>query len=386
MRKQSGSTRRSIGPKRISSENAPRSSYGTGGRRSDHHAVEELIMVDERANEDRKLGSIGCEHFGKCPGCSVNDRVGEVETAKSAQLYFSSSAVKKHRTLGVLDDDDQSDDFFKIVVPSPLSHWRTQAKLAVSPKSSWGRDGCTFGLYERGTHNVMPIPNCAVHHPSINRAVEALTEATTNVGTAAYNEDTGEGGLRYVQLQVERSTGKICLTLVWNAEDLKGCQPGLTLLIKELKRSDPQLWHSIWCHSNDNIGNAIFARGSQRWHPMDGPEFTREPIPGTKLEEREGLLYFSPKVFRQGNMDGFDAIAQHVARAVPPGSKVCELYAGIGILGLTTLAYHAKQRPLQWLRCSDENPENPRLFQRTVNTMSVLHVCIHFIACAFLLV
>jgi len=233
----------------------------------------------------------------------------------------------------------------------------------------------------------MPIPNCKVHHPSINYAVELLTKATEKVGTVPFNEQTGEGSLRYVQLQVERLSGKICLTLIWNAENLKQCQPGLSRLIKELKRLDSKLFHSIWCHTNNSLGNSIIARGERRWHPMDGPEFVREQIPGTDLNRREGLLYFNPMAFRQGNMDGFDAIAQHVAREVPPGSKVCELYGGVGVLGLSALMHHGRhhnrnddrwgeedgkavqQTPLKWLHCSDENPANPRCFGRSINSM-----------------
>ncbi len=243
------------------------------------------IVIPRKINADRLSGSLDCEHFGKCPGCVVDSRVADTEIVKSARRYFSSPFVRKHRfhinvrgeagdrygeNHGSQYDSEESvndDGFYRVVVPSQLTQWRTQAKLAVAPKSSWGRDGCIFGLYERGTHDVMPIPHCVVHHPSINRAIEALTRATERVGTAAYNEKTGEGGLRYVQCQVERSTGKICLTLVWNAEKLKDTQPALSRLVKEAKKIEPRLFHSIWCHCNDSAGNAIFARGPSRWHP-----------------------------------------------------------------------------------------------------------------------
>jgi len=97
----------------------------------------------------------------------------------------------------------------------------------------------------------------------------------------------------------------------------------------------------------------------------------REVIPGTNVEDRQGLLHF---------MDGFDEIAMHVARIMDGGSKVCELYAGVGLLGLTSLSYWSNvdkaqggsgsgDKSLGWLRCSDENPNNPRCFKRTVNTM-----------------
>jgi len=211
-----------------------------------------------------------------------------------------------------------------------------------------------------------------VHHPSINRAIDVLTRATVTVNTPSWREDTGGDGLRYVQLSVERVTGKVSMTLVWHASNLKGCQPHLTRLVKECKKSQGEtpLFHSIWCHTNESLGNAIFARGEKNWHPMEGPEFTREVLPGTNVENREGLLHFTPMVFRQGNMDGFDEIAMHVARSVTGGSKVCELYAGVGLLGLTALTHWAKEgNPLEWLRCSDENSNNPRCFKRTVNTM-----------------
>lgn len=360
-----------------SGRGTPRSTNQKGGRRpskKDPEARPVLTNYDEQRNEftnqQRLNGKIGCEHFGQCPGCVVDSNIGEVDIIKSAKLYFSSTAVRKRRMDVAYNDlvvEENDDGFYNVVVPSLLNGWRTQAKLAVAPKSSaWAKDGCAFGLYARGTHSVLPIPNCQVHHPSINKAVETLAEATAQVGTSPYEEDKQDGGLRYVQFQVERSTGKVCLTMVWNAEQIKQAQPGLSRLVKSLQSLDPDLWHSIWLHCNNNPGNAIFSRNPSGWHLISGPEFIREPLPvGDK-----GWLYFTPLAFRQGNMDGFDILATDVAKHVPGGSRVCELYAGIGVLGMTALAYHAEAgTPLTWVRCSDENPANPRCFQRTVDSM-----------------
>jgi tRNA/tmRNA/rRNA uracil-C5-methylase (TrmA/RlmC/RlmD family) len=249
-----------------------------------------------------------------------------------------------------------------------------------SAKNAWKKDGCVFGLYEKGTHQVRPIPNCVVHHPSINQAVHILEMATRRAGISAYQEDVREGDLRYVQLQVERVTGRVSLTLVWNASTLKQCQPALSRLIKELHQcssisesSSSSLWHSLWLHCNESMGNNIFSRSPGRWHHLSGPEFLREPMPVASLESNNhavGWLYFTPLTFRQGNLDGFDILALDVAAAIPGGSKVCELYGGVGVLGLTALAYHYnRQNPLVWLRCSDENPSNARCFQRAVESL-----------------
>lgn len=326
-----------------------------------------------QVNNERLDGAINCEHFGACGGCVVNERVGEVDVIESAKRYFSSTAVRKNRLDvqesgddWVVEEDD--DGFYTVVVPSGITEWRTQAKLVVADKSSsWANDGCVFGLYKRGSHQVLDIPRCSVHHPSINKAVEALERATDKAGTAAYSKESREGGLRYVQLQVERTTGKICLTLVWFAAELKHTQPSLSRLTKELARAEPDLWHSMWCHCNESPGNNIFNRNPRGWYRLSGNEFVREPLPVGDF----GWLYFSPLTFRQGNMDGFDILANDVAKAIPGGSKVCELYAGVGVLGLTSLVHHAESDsgPLSWVRCSDENPANLRSFTRSLSSL-----------------
>jgi len=324
-------------------------------------------------NERRLKDAIKCEHFGTCPGCVVDDSVGEIEIIDSAKKYFSSTSIRRKRQDVISSGEDwvveETDDgFYKVVIPSEVTQWRTQAKLVAAPKSSsWAKDGCRFGLYKQRSHDVLAIPNCKVHHPAINRAVELLEKATDRVGTAAYTEDSREGGLRYVQLTLERVTGKICLTLIWAAADIKSSQPGLSRLAKELTKLDPDLWHSMWLHCNNGPGNNIFSRNAQNWHRISGNEFLREPL----AIGDQGYLFFTPLAFRQGNLDGFDVLANDVARAIPSGSKVCELYAGVGLLGITALTYHAKHgtTPLTWVRCSDENPANPRCFHRSISSL-----------------
>jgi 23S rRNA (uracil1939-C5)-methyltransferase len=326
-------------------------------------------------NEQRLQSAIGCEHFGSCSGCVVDQNVGTVNVIRSAQMYFSSHSIRwDPSTSSVGKRNNGSTHRFQVIVPSSLTQWRTQAKLAVAPQSSsWSKSGCTFGLYHRGTHVVHSIPNCAVHHPSINRAVAALVDATKRMGTPTFDENNRhESGLRYIQLQVERTTGKVCLTLIWNSETLLETQPSLSRLVKELNRSDDDLWHSIWCHCNKGIGNNIFSRNPHHWHRISGMEFVRETFP----VNAPGWMYYTPLTFRQGNLDGFDMIVNDVVRAIPGGSTVCELYAGVGLLALSALVYHATDNeeghdrlPLKWIRCSDENPANKRCFQRSVDTL-----------------
>jgi 23S rRNA (uracil1939-C5)-methyltransferase len=335
-----------------------------------------------------------CPHFASCAGCTVA-KAADTPVIAAAQRYFAkeryqggpaSSSSSNSGSTTKKNDHDSSD--FLLVVPTALTGWRTQAKLVAANKSSsnkWMKNGgCVFGLYQQGSHDVLPIPQCVVHHPSINQAIALLEAATAAANIGAYDETTREGDLRYVQLQTERTTGKVCLTLVWNASSQKETQPGLSRLVKQLEQQMTTVWHSIWCHCNDGFGNTIFTRKPDRWTRLAGPEFLREPIPvaaAASLDDdyndtksavaaAAGWFYFTPLTFRQGNMDGFDILANDVARSIPGGSKVCELYGGVGVLGLTTLAYHQQRGyPLQWLRCSDENPANARCFHRSTESL-----------------
>ena len=46
---------------------------------------------------------------------------------------------------------------------------------------------------------------------------------------------------------------------------------------------------------------------------------------------------FTPAIFRQANLDAFERIIDQVVAFVPKGSRVCELYSGIGVIGLNVL-------------------------------------------------
>ena len=182
---------------------------------------------------------------------------------------------------------------------------------------------------------------------------------TKKVKTTGYNEETFEGRLRYVLMNVERATGKVQLTLVWNAADYQAATPQLQLLVKELRRAAPDLFHSIWANFHEARTNTIVSRSPYSWHRCHGPEFVKEVI-GVPQEEGAAPIAFSfsPPLFRQGNLDQFEQIVATVNRWVPEGSTVCELYAGVGVLGFNVL------QKAEWVRCSDVNPANERAFER----------------------
>ncbi|GAB5366714.1 hypothetical protein AAMO2058_001167200 [Amorphochlora amoebiformis] len=285
----------------------------------------------------RKRGNdITCKHFSKCSGCEFENAVDYPPIARSAADFFSQKLGLKH---------------FQIHMKTAHA-WRTQAKLAVRRGK---KGGVEIGLFEAGSHRLVEIPDCEVHHPSINEAVRFLKAATKAARISGYDEKSCRGQLRYVQMAVQRHTGKVQVSLVWNSDD--GRDPGLDRLIKILQKSEfggGKLWHSIWVNLNSGRSNVIFDYNPDRWKRMFGKEHLLERIgfesPSRQIKKKKLPFYFSPMVFRQGNLDGFERILESIDAFVPDGARICELYGGIGTIGLQYIDRAT------WLRFSDASP------------------------------
>ncbi|KAH9616500.1 hypothetical protein KSS87_009373 [Heliosperma pusillum] len=106
---------------------------------------------------------------------------------------------------------DEAADFFKRLGVVDFSFdtcrlygWRCRAKLAVRGSSI----NPLIGLYQEGTHNVIDIPQCRAHHPSINAAIELLrTGVLFKYGLINLS----------VFLCLCCRAGKVQVSLVWNS-------------------------------------------------------------------------------------------------------------------------------------------------------------------------
>lgn len=302
-------------------------------------------VIEPAATETKELN---CPHFNDCSGCSMQRAFDTGPIAMRARSRLEPLLGKRM-------------EFF---VGQP-EKWRTQARLAVGSGDKW-RPGVELGLYRRGTHQVVGIPECAVHDAAVNAGARALEAACRDAGVTGVEEDKGD--LRYAQLSVEKSSQRVVLTLVWNGENAKEAAPTLPRLVKALwpdKGSEHDLWHSIWVNYRGPGGtNAIFNLDENTWVRQRGDFFAVDRLfdedEDSRLVDTDLRLSFSPLVFRQSNHDAFARLVKSLARWVPDESTVCELYAGVGAVGLSL-------RPrLAELRCSDGNPNALRAFEAAV--------------------
>ncbi|MBS0624669.1 MAG: class I SAM-dependent RNA methyltransferase [Verrucomicrobia bacterium] len=238
-----------------------------------------------------------CPHFAHCSGCAIPLE----ETPpiwESALEFFKKFSI------------------YPSLQISKSRHWRLKAKLAVRGT----HDNPIIGLFKEGTHEAISIPHCQVHHPSINQAVEIVRQAIQESKISIYNDSSGL--LRYLQFFVERETGKIQLTLILNAE---ATDPTIDRFCQNLLQLHP--WHSLWINFNPQKSNRIL---SSSWQKIFGSDRLTQSIKGIRIP-------FHPGAFAQAHLDLFEVLLQTVNTWVPPNSRIVELFAGVGVIGLSLL-------------------------------------------------
>ncbi|KAI5055006.1 hypothetical protein GOP47_0030151 [Adiantum capillus-veneris] len=295
---------------------------------------------------------LNCQHFKRCSGCVLEKALDQPPILKDAERFFRCHGVKALK-----------------LTKGNVWEWRCKAKLAVRGTPT----NPVVGLYAEGTHDVVDIPVCRTHHPKINAAVELLKAGIQELGIQPYDEDTGRGELRYVQMSVttynttipvkERyANGKVQVVLVWND---RSEQSSTAAHLKDLSeflwnkggaKSENPMIHSVWANFQTSRTNIIFGG---RWRHLLGDQQCWERIGGVDI-------CLTPSSFSQANLQAFESMLRKMQKFVKPRKAVVELYAGSGIIGLS-LAATCECRAV---RCVEVNKEAKTSFDLSLARLS----------------
>lgn len=240
-----------------------------------------------------------CPHLPPCPGCP---RFGATDPAPGATRELADFCARRAAQF-----DHQV---------GARRHFRVRARLSVR-----GRRGAPkIGIFAEGTHRVIDIPRCEIHHPLINHVAAALRASMRELGTSCYADASHTGLVRALQVVVERSTQTAQVVLVCNSSEPSSAQP----LLERLARHLGSQLHSLWWNGNPERTNVIL-----------GPDLRRVSGPDTVVEVLgSARVHFPPAAFGQSNLGLFERLLAQVHAWVPSGRDVVELYAGSGAIGL----------------------------------------------------
>ncbi|MBA3815390.1 MAG: class I SAM-dependent RNA methyltransferase [Parachlamydiaceae bacterium] len=273
---------------------------------------------------------IQCPHFDICSGCTRNEYVDHLPMLDDANHFFAENGAP----------------FFKMQTGSATG-WRCRAKLAVRGTVA----APLIGLFAKGTHQTINIPQCRVHHPAINRAMEILRKWIMQYKIEPYDEVAATGLLRYVQASVERKSGHIQLVIIINA---KNVDDEARHHLEALWQAVPDLWHSIWLNLNTRRDNIIFGN---EWIHIKGSFWLWET-----LNRQQICLH--PASFMQANLEMFDRLLQRIEHLLPEDADLLEFYAGVGAIGASVV------EKCQKVQCIELNQTAQKCFEETCRALS----------------
>jgi 23S rRNA (uracil1939-C5)-methyltransferase len=250
-----------------------------------------------------------CNDSAQCLGCPL-----------VAMKYRDQVEWKRQFILNQLRQYRELEEILVHPLLSPLRliHYRTTARLAIAGKHSEPY----IGIFRRSTHDVFDLNDCPIHHPLVNRVVEAVRRGITKNKVTIYNPRSRMGLLRYLVVRVSEAEQKVMVVFVTAERSYNEIHH----LAKFVREQLPEV-EVVAQNVNSSEGNVIMG-------PTD--HFL---TPKHHLTERIGdvALMLSPRSFFQVNPEGARLIYDKVREwaQLSGNETVLDLYCGIGGIALS---------------------------------------------------
>lgn len=250
-----------------------------------------------------------CEKYATCGGCAWMHltRPGQEEGRRAHVTAELAEAGLDDVIVGQLHPS-----------PDGMTGFRHVIKVAVG-YSDTGR--IRLGAWGRRNRHVIPIPDCHVAAPVLQRIMNTLAYHVIDLDIRPFDPETGEGVLRVFVLRASRTTGEVMVTIVAGRHI-----HALGELTERITQQESAIT-GVWLHINDGPGNAIFGR--------DGGVVGLKPLAGKDhIEEKLGDVTYriGPGDFFQTNPAMAEVLYRRTLERLELANGVpfVDLYCGVG--------------------------------------------------------
>ncbi len=231
-------------------------------------------------------------------------------------------------------------------------HFRNKIQLPFAPGRP-GRDGRTtarWGIFERGSHNIVPCTECLVEDGRARPIIATIASLLPRFNIQPYDEKTGEGLLRYALVRTAYVTDQVMLTLVCNGTRI----PSSQVFIDRLLEAHPEITTIVL---NVNRERTSVILGSEE-KVLYGPGYIEDELCGCRFR-------ISSSSFYQTNPVAAEALYELAVELadIKPSDRIGDAYCGTGTIGIVA----AKQSGAQLLgverngEAVDDARENARI-------------------------
>ncbi|HKW90285.1 MAG TPA: 23S rRNA (uracil(1939)-C(5))-methyltransferase RlmD [Methylomirabilota bacterium] len=250
-----------------------------------------------------------CPYFGRCGGCRLQ------HAAYPAQLAFKSKQVADAlQRLGGLRDVPLR----PIVGADETFGYRNKMEFTVAP----GKGPSVVGLHEADRYDsVLDIERCLLQSDRMNALLTEARAFFAERGMTVYEQDTGDGLLRFLMLREGKRTGELMANVVTSAPAVSELAP----LAPRLVAREPGTTSVVM---NVNPKKASVAVGVEE-HLLGGRDHIREQIGGLTFQ-------ISANSFFQTNTRQAERLFELVvdSTGLTGSETVFDLYSGTGAISL----------------------------------------------------
>lgn len=250
-----------------------------------------------------KKSSSLCPVFQRCGGCQYLDMPYE------KQLEHKQAEIQK--LLGKFCK------VYPIIGMEHPFHYRNKVHAVFG----YRKGEAVSGVYEEGTHNLIPIESCLIEDEKADEIIGTIRGMLKSFKIHTYNEDTGYGLLRHVLIRRGFTTNQIMVVLVTASPVF----PSKNNFVKALCQKHPEITTIV---QNINGRGTSMVLGDKE-HVLYGKGYIEDVLCGCRFR-------ISPKSFYQVNPVQTEHLyAKAVELAGLTGNEtVLDAYCGIGTIGL----------------------------------------------------
>lgn len=250
-----------------------------------------------------------CPVRKKCGGCSL------LEMEYSEQLKRKEDFVRK--TLkGIVKPE-------AIIGMENPWHYRNKIHASFARK----RDGSIVsGIYEEGTHRLVPVEDCLIQNERANRIVRDLCGLFESFKIKVYNEDTGYGLVRHVLIRTGHVSGEVMVVLVC----VSPVFPSKRNFVNALRKLHPEVT-TVVLNVNDRRTSMVLGK---RDIVLYGKGYIEDQLCGCTFA-------VSPQSFYQVNPVQTEILYRKAIEFADlhGTEKVLDAYCGTGTIGLIAVEY-----------------------------------------------
>lgn len=245
-----------------------------------------------------------CPHIRDCGGCRILKQSYEAELMEKQKTVENllKSYCKVEPIIGMKDPNHYRDKVHVV-----FDHDRKGNPIS--------------GVYEEGTHRVIPIERCLIHNKKADEIIATIRGMLKSFKIKTYDEDTGYGLLRHVLIRTGYASGEIMVVLVLGSPIL----PSKNNFTKALLKVHPEIT-TIVINVNDKKTSMVLGEKEQ---VIYGKGYIEDSLCGK-------VFRISPKSFYQVNPAQTEILyGKAIEIAGLSGSEtIIDAYCGTGTIGI----------------------------------------------------